>query len=166
MGRGVAGGRGDRAGAPVVSDASPLIALDRIGRLDLLRDVFGQIIIPSAVASEVGPTTDRDWIVERRPSGAFHRRVVAARLHAGETEAITLALEVGAGRIVLDDGPARRVALTLELVVVGTAGVLLTAKRLGILPDVAPVLALLLTSGFRLRPEVIRQVLVRAGEAG
>lgn len=102
--------------------------------------------------------------MERRPPAGLNRRAVAARLHAGETEAISLALHVDARQVVLDDGPARRVAEALDLVVVGTAGVLLIAKRLGIVPNVEPILDQLLASGFRLRPEVVRYVLVQADE--
>lgn len=85
-------------------------------------------------------------------------------LGSGEREAIALAAEIGVGQIVIDDGPARRVAAALGLRVIGTAGVVLIAKQLNLVPSVRPVLESLLATGFRLQMDVVERLLDQAGE--
>ena len=92
------------------------------------------------------------------------RQLPESALGAGEREAIALALEIDARRVLLDDGPARRLAIRLGLPVMGTGGVLVVAKQRGILPVVRPVLDELLATGFRLRWDVRARVLADAGE--
>jgi predicted nucleic acid-binding protein len=88
-----------------------------------------------------------------------------ATLGAGEREAIALAAEVGGRQIVIDDGPARRVAAALGLRVVGTVGVVLIAKQLNLVPCVRSVLESLVETGFRLRLDIVERVLDQAGES-
>lgn len=76
-----------------------------------------------------------------------------------------MALEAKADRIILDDRPARHLAIDLGLNVVGTAGVLFAAKQRGLIPAVRPALDALRARGFRLRKEVYEEVLQAAGEA-
>ena len=159
------GSRGDRRGSPVVCDASPLIALERIGRLDLIREVFGVVVVPPAVVRELGPTTAPAWVVERALTKLIDARVRAARLDPGESEVIALALELGGRRVVLDDQPARRLARDLGLPVIGTEGVLLTAKLLALLTDVRPHLEALVAGGFHVGPELFGRALFEAREA-
>lgn len=85
-------------------------------------------------------------------------------LGAGEMEAISLALETKADRVVIDDLPARRLASDLGLAVVGTAGVLFVAKQRGFIPTLRPGLDALRAAGFRLRKDVYEDVLKAAGE--
>lgn len=153
--------------ALVVADASVLIALAQIGQLTLLERLFGAIVIPPAVAHEVSPSLPRlpAWI-ETRPLGRpLDARVLEAALDAGESEAIALALEAQAQRVILDDLPARRLAQTLGLSIVGTAGVVYAAKQGGLIPAVRPPLDALRAAGFRLRKDVYEEILKAAGEA-
>ena len=101
--------------AAVVADASVLIALAQIDRLSLLEQLFGEVLIPSAVAREVSPGLAKlpPWVRTHVLDEPPDPRVAAASLDAGETEAIALALVVKAERINLDDLPARRLALAL-----------------------------------------------------
>lgn len=152
--------------AEVVADASVLIALVQIGRLSLLQSLFGDVVIPAAVAREVLPSLPEipAWIQTRTVPTPLNARVLAGRLDPGETEAIALALDAGIERVILDDLPARRLALQLGLRVIGTAGVLLLAKQRGLLPALRPLLDALKASGFRLRKDVHAEVLNAAGE--
>jgi len=158
----------------VVSDATPLIALARIGRLDLLRELFDAILIPEAVheevvarspgrsgASEVGQA---EWI--RRQVPADRRRVnyLRADLDWGEAEALVLAEEVAADWVLVDEPKARLAAELLGLRFMGTVGVLLLAKRLGKISAVRPVLDELRARKFRLSERVYSAVLAEAGE--
>src|SRR5438045_3292106 len=122
---------------PVVSNSSPLIALDRIAHLHLLNHLFGTLVVPPAVSSETSPLlTLPQWISERAVTQPIPPQVVAASVGPGEREAIGLAIECNASWVILDDRPARRLARELGLPVVGTLGVLVAAKRRGFLKEV------------------------------
>lgn len=150
----------------VVADASVLIALARLDQLSLLEKVFGEVAIPPAVSREVAPSLPRlpGWVQTRTLRRALDARVVEAWLDPGETEAISLALETRADRVILDDLPARQLAKDLGLAVVGTAGVLFAAKQRGFIAAVRPPLDALRAAGFRLRQDVYEEILKAAGE--
>ena len=105
----------------VVSNSSPLIALKQISHLNLLEMLFSTILIPPAVIQEISPTVDLPpWIVRSNLKQSMGPKILSASLGPGESEAISLALEVDAKWIILDDRPARRLAQTLGLSVLGT----------------------------------------------
>jgi predicted nucleic acid-binding protein len=161
---------------PVVSDASPLILYASVGRLELLHQLFGEVVAPPAVVSEVtGGGAGRagaqeiaraSWIREQAPLRSPAAHGLPDDLDAGEAEAIALALEA-AGPVVLliDDRDGRRVATRRGLTVVGSAGVLVLAKRRGLLAAVRPVLDQLRAAGLYLGAPVYDSVLQEAGES-
>ena len=153
--------------AVVVADASVLIALAQLDRVSILQKLFVEIVIPTAVQHEIEPSLPQlpAWIETRALRRSLDARVTQASLDLGETEAIGLALEAKAAQIILDDLPARYLAKTLGLAVVGTAGVLFAAKQRGFIAAVRPSLDALRAKGFRLRKEVYEEVLKAAGEA-
>src|SRR5438067_8821783 len=105
----------------VVCNSSPLIALDQIGQLDLLEQLFGSVLVPPAVVREVGPALALPaWIVEQSLTQGLAPQLLRPSLGPGESEAIAMALEVNAAWVVLDDRPARRLAQALGLTVIGT----------------------------------------------
>lgn len=163
---------------PAVSNSSPLIYLSALQDLYLLRDLLGNIAIPSAVyrevvvdgkgqpgASEVEQAVG-DWItiVDIEDSAEVTRLQSALNLQAGECEAIILAAQLHIGTIVLDDRQGAREADARGLFVVRTPALYLAAKRAGIIQQVKPKLDSLRASGFRLRDEHYRVILQRAGE--
>lgn len=151
--------------AVVVSNSSPLIALQQIGQLDLLQALFITLLVPPAVAREITPTvTIPNWIMERTLTQAVGARILNSSLGPGESEAISLALEIGTQWIILDDRPARRLAQSLGLPVIGTLGVLLASKRRGRLEALRPQLDGLIKFGFFIAPDLYEQILVDAGE--
>jgi len=87
-------------------------------------------------------------------------------LGLGETEVLALALESSDAIVVLDDAMARRVAESLNLKLIGTLGVLLSAKRAGLIAAVAPMLDQLQALRFRIAPRTRAAVLGLAGESG
>jgi uncharacterized protein len=105
-----------------------------------------------------------DWIVEQQLSQPIGPRILSTSLGPGESEAISLALEVGASWVILDDRPARRLAQSLGLTVIGTLGILLAAKRRGLLPAVRPCLDELIRYGFHVSADLCEQILRAAGE--
>ena len=159
----------------VVSDASPLISLAAIGRLDLLRQLFGTVSIPAYVHKEVTQATGRagaeelaasDWVVVRKLGNEFLARALDGELDRGEAEAIALAVELKADLVLIDERRGRAVAARFGLKVVGVLGLLIEAKRQGLLDRIEPLLSdLLHKAGFRLGPELYRRILEEAGEA-
>ncbi len=111
----------------VISNSSPLIALVQIGRLDLLRQLHREVFIPPAVAREVEPTlsTLPGWLVVQPLAHRHQPQTVSSSIGPGEHEVISLGLELRAERLILDEQPARRLAISLGLRVIGTVGLLL-----------------------------------------
>jgi len=156
----------------VVSDSSPLIALSSVDRLDLMQRLFDTVIIPVSVRDEVMGTAAK--IAEELPTFIHVESVVAElpvrflkmNLHAGESEAIALALERGIQGIILDDKQAREIAAELGLKVIGTLGLLILAKRKGFLSEVRPVMAQIIERvNFRIAPSVLNRALSLIKEA-
>jgi predicted nucleic acid-binding protein len=161
---------------PAVSDSSPLILYAKSGLLDLLRRLFAEIRIPPAVYSEVVTQDprrpdaelirDAAWIVQTAAPEILPGAEPITALDPGEAEAIALALQNRPPLLVLlDDAAARRVARHLGLRVLGSAGVLVEAKRYGLLQRVGPPLARLLESGLYLSDAARTEILAAAGEA-
>jgi len=122
----------------VVSDASPLIALQQIDELKLLRGLFGEVIIPPAVAREVAILSLPPWVKARSLQQPMAGDILHASLGAGESEAISLAQEIHANWLLLDERAARRLAQALGLRVAGALGLLNRAKEKGLLAAVRP----------------------------
>lgn len=145
-----------------VADSACLIALDAIGRLDLISGVFEQVSVTPEVLAEVGRALPG---VVATP--ASDRGVVAAlktQLDEGEASVIALAMEIGDVLVVLDDKKARRVARQLGLKVTGTIGLLVRAKRLGLVDAIEPLLSALERAGFRMSRALRQEALRLAGE--
>lgn len=150
---------------PVISNSSPLIGLERIGHLQLLESLFGTVVVPPAVVREVGATASLPvWIEQRTLTQVVGPRILSTSLGAGESEAISLALELQARLLILDDRPARRLAQALQIPVIGTVGILLAAKHRSLLPAVRPSLDALIQQEFRISPRLYEQILIDAGE--
>ena len=121
--------------------------------------------MPPAVVREVGATTRLPtWIEQRDLTQVVGPRILSASLGAGESEAISLALEVQARLLILDDRPARRLAQALHLPPIGTVGILLAAKRQNVVPVLRPSLDALVQHDFRIGQRLYEQVLRDAGE--
>lgn len=156
-----------------VLNASPLIALGRIQCLDLLVDLAPAILIPDQVLNEIKAGSLKDpetpgilgWAWPfRAPRVPVPDPVAGWDLGAGEAQVIALCLQGGSRQAVLDDGEARRCALTLGVSMIGTLGILLQAKRKGRLSAVRPLTARLVSSGYYLDHALLEQVLAKTGE--
>ena len=149
-----------------MSNSSPLIALAAIERLDLLPALFESVLIPPAVAHEikrsipVAPSWLRVETLGLPLPTVIQRRILAD----GEREAIALAIELRAESIILDDLPARRIAQVVGLNVIGTVGLLLGAKRVGLIGRIRPELDNLLKNSFFLGAQLYEELLNVAGE--
>lgn len=158
---------------PVISDTGPLSYLYRLGRLDLLRQLYGRILVPPAGVAELGvghrlgkdlpDVAALEWIELRAPPADSLKEITG--LGAGETEGIALGRALPGALLLIDDAEARRVAVGFGLRVTGTVGVLILAKDRRLIEQVAPELDRLSTFGFRLAPHVRAAALRRAAEA-
>lgn len=155
----------------VVSDAGPLIALGRLDLLSLLPALFAEVHVPRQVFEEcqARPTQiDAERIRQAIESGRLllceADPIAAGTLDLGERAAIARALAIGAG-LLADDRAARQYAQRLGLAVIGTLGVLVLAKRGGLILEVRAAISALRNGGQRLSQEAVAAALVAAGEA-
>jgi uncharacterized protein len=167
----------------VVSDTSPILSLALIGRLELLRDLYGTIVIPEAVRFEIIATdqggarevAQADWIITR-PTRTAPRsgtsvdpdvvlKLLLREVDRGEAEAIGLAIQLKADVLLIDERKARHLAAYLELGVVGLLDVLQDAKQRHLITSVKPILDdLIARARFRLSHKLYQRTLFTAGE--
>ena len=148
-----------------VSNSSALIALDFLGRLDdLFGSLYGEVWIPPAVAKEVRPRVLPASLPIRALTQPVGPRIMRAALGPGESEALALAIEIAADVVLLDDQTARRLALALGLKISGTIGVLIEAKKRGLIPAVRPLIEMLQRLPFHMTPALYDEALQLSGE--
>jgi len=154
----------------VVSDTSPLNYLILTGYVHLLEALYGRIIIPRAVWDELlkpgAPAPVREW-ADGLPAWAEVREPAAPdaalNLDPGERDAITLALELQADLVLLDERRGRREAAKRGLAVTGTLGVLDAAAGRGLV-ELPEAVARLRQTTFRVPPSLLQELLGRGRE--
>lgn len=147
----------------IISDASCLIALDNIGELDILQKVYGQIVTTQTVAHEFGKPLP-GWAQIRNPEDLVLVNVLEASLDEGEASAIALAVEIRDCILILDDLAARKFAQQLNLNLTGTLGVLVKAKKMGVLKAMRPLIEKLKAVNFRVSTKVELEIYKQVGE--
>jgi len=157
-----------------VVNTSPLIFLSHLDRLDLLHAEGREVVIPRAVLDEVLARADcastvvqqarKTWLKVKEVSDRIGLELIRADLHGGEAEAMMLAKELSAERLVIDDQDARRFADRAGIKTIGTLGLLLAAKRKGQVSSVRHEIEKLQSAGFRVNPRLVAAVLKEAGE--
>lgn len=145
----------------IITDSGCLIALERIDRLDILSNLFGEVWIPPAVSQEFGRTLS--WLNVVVPKDQGMVTALKLSIDDGEAEAIALAYEYQC-RLIVDDLQARKVAQRLGLQITGTVGILITAKRRGIIDSVKQVIDSLESVGFYVSEALKAQALKISGE--
>jgi len=160
----------------VVADAGPLIGIARVGHLSILRDLYSSVTIPPRVFEELNTSSNKPgakvlseaisagWlqIVElKRPIDSAILRLL---IDAGESESIQLALEQNARLLIIDDKKGRKAAKSRGLHVIGTGGILISAKKAGLLDEISQVLNNLAGVGYRLSPDLCDRILELANE--
>ena len=158
----------------LICDTSPIQYLHQLDLLHVLPTLADQVFIPPAVVEELSvgrswginlPDIEKlDWI-SIHPPVSIQALPLVTDLGPGETEVLMLALEQPEAVVVIDDALARRVAETLGLKFTGTLGLLLDAKRSGLISKIAPYLDRLDELRFYLDPKARAAVLKLAGEA-
>jgi predicted nucleic acid-binding protein len=157
-----------------IVDTAPIIILAKIGQLGLLLDLAREVLLPTPVIREIyrGPAADP----ARRAVEAGWGTSVAVTyirvsvrslglLGPGEQSVLTLALKRPGSRVVLDDEQARRAARTLGLPLIGTVGVIVAAKRLGLIAAVVPLFRAIQAAGCYVDDNLLSKMAASEGEA-
>lgn len=156
-----------------VVNASPLILLARVQRLDLLTSVASSVLVPEAVLSEVDAGDDRDGTgtavrgfasLQVVPDLELPRSVRLWDLGVGESQVLARVLETPGSEAILDDRTARRCGESLGIPVLGTVGLVLTCRHLGLIAEARPLLEALRVAGLRLKPSLMEMALAKVGE--
>ena len=147
----------------IISDTSCFIILSKIGELELLYKLYGQIITTLDIAEEFGEILP-NWVTIEKVSDKYRQRILEMQIDKGESSAIALALEVPNCTLILDDFKARKIAQNLGLSFTGTIGIIIKAKLNGTIPSIKPYLEKIKETNFRISAEIELQALKEAGE--
>lgn len=160
----------------VVSNTSPIFYLSTIGHLNLLRQLYDEIVIPTTVFNEITNVGNTDasarvvptlsWIRTQSATDQEFVNRLRAELDPGEAEAIALALELNVDRLLMDERLGRVAAMRAGLQVTGVLGILIAAKRNNLIQEVKPLLdALIEQVGFWIDARLYAEVLQAVGES-
>lgn len=162
----------------VVSNSSPIIGLSKLGKLDLLWQLFDEVFIPEAVFREIVYGNS----IQSSGSQEFEKAVLnqtikiytvqnqtmvdqlQGRLHRGEVEVIVGARELDIQTVMIDDRSARNLAEALLFTSIGIVGVLILAKKAKKIEKLKPYLDELIQAGFRISEKLYVSSLERVGE--
>ena len=156
-----------------ISNTSPLLYLYRVGVIDFLPDLFGEIWTPEAVKRELLTGEENGYVVPKLADYPWLQIVnpqvlpsewLSLDLGPGELAAMSLAIENNHRIVLLDDMLARRTAHAAGLQVWGTLKVLLELKRQGFIKSIEPIVSKLSDAGMWVSKEVKLRILVLAGE--
>jgi predicted nucleic acid-binding protein len=140
----------------IISDASPIIALSNLNRLDILRDLYESITITDLVAKEVKMDIP-NWIaiLDEYDANLFAQYCVD--LDQGEASALALAKSQKNALLIIDERRGRKLAKQTGIEVIGLLGVVVKASLTGKIDDGMEVLSLLRRNGFRISDKLMQQ---------
>jgi uncharacterized protein len=159
----------------VVTDTSVVLNLCSLQQEPLLADIFGRVLAPPSVMREFQRLASVDprfagltfpaFIHVSAPTQLAPALLENQRLHQGEREALSLAAELGADAVLMDERAGRAAACSLGLQSIGVLGILVQAKRLRYVPAIKPLLDRLHHHArFWIAPALMKQVLRSVGE--
>ncbi|MBI4705012.1 MAG: DUF3368 domain-containing protein [Deltaproteobacteria bacterium] len=154
----------------LVVDTGPLVAIERMGCLDIVGRLPYELVCPEAVRQELDEgercghaRIAPPWLAARALASAL-APLGLVELGPGEAAVIQLARELGAATVVIDEWKGRRAALALGLEVTGSLGLLATAKQRGLIESLRPLVEHARRHGIRYHPAVVAAVLREVGE--
>ena len=156
----------------IVSDTYPITNLIQIDQLDLLKHLFGQVIIPEKVYEELcvyeaqkKEIENRDWLLVKSVTNKKAVKELEKHLDAGEAEAVVLAKELNADLLIIDERKGRKTAAEYGLKIIGLLGVLVSGKKKGYLVELKPILDKLIEDiGFRVSEKLYKRILKEVNE--
>lgn len=154
----------------VIADAGPIFSLAVLGKLELLDFLFNEIKIPRAVWEEI--TLNESTEFYEYVQNFFSPKVCDIKglndltlvMDYGESESVILYREVNADFLLIDDKKARKIAENFGLNCIGTIGLLASAKRKGLLSELAPIFRKLIASKRYYSIELLNQILINHNE--
>lgn len=158
----------------VISDTTAISSLFNINKLELLHQLFDEIIIPHAVYQEllalehfevdITIIKGSNWLKVQKSTNKLLIEELSQELDIGESEAIALAYEIEAGLLIIDEKRGRKKAKALGIKTVGLIGVVSELKKRGFVTFVKPILDELRTSGFWISDDLYQKILDAEGE--
>lgn len=157
----------------IIADSSPLIVLLKSDLENILPELFDEIIVPEAVWQEILAGGTKDAATNKLPFLFWIRQISAVKSHKemedynlgkGETEALSLALEIPESGVILDDFAARKCARDLKIPFTGTGGLLISAKHKGLISSVTEALEKIQNEGLWLSEAVVKMLKEKGGE--
>lgn len=142
----------------VISDTSCLIALSKIEKLNLLQELFNEIIITREVYCEFGRPLP-EWIIVTEVNNKLKQFELENRLDRGEASAIALALEIENSTLIIDEAKGRKISQSLNIEIIGTIGIILLAEKKGLISDSIATLRKLIYQGFWI-PETLMNKII------
>ncbi len=154
----------------IVSDTSPISNLLRIDQLFILQKLYNNVTIPQRVYQEICVLEkfgvdltllqSTDWINIQNPVDQTLVVNLLSELDPGEAEAIALAIQLKADRLLIDERIGRNIAQRYGLKITGLLGVLVAAKKNNLIPELKPILKQLISQAkFRVYPDLYKQIL-------
>ena len=148
----------------IVSDTSCIGYLIQINRLNLLHILYGKIIIPDAVNEEIlilknkghslSEFQSADWIEIYTANNLSNIKEYNSVLDRGELQAISIAIELNADLIIIDEKLGRFVATSLGFEITGLVGILITAKNKGLISSIKEILDEIILLGCRINKKL------------
>lgn len=159
----------------VVSNSTPIILLQKIGQLGLVQKLYSKIYIAKAVFQEViidgadkieqnDFLAKYNWIEIVKIKNVEAKQMFTTSLHDGEVETMILAMEKSADLCILDDLLARKYAKRFNLNITGTLGLLIAAKKRGIVKEIKPLIEQLVDIGMFVGRDLYNSVISMARE--
>lgn len=158
---------------PAISNTTPLYYMYNIGLFEILQKRYGEIIIPEAVVEELQkgkefnlsiPEVKKiDWIKIKKVKVPNYIKMIPD-LGKGEAEVIALASEYDNPILLLDDAIGREIALLQRCNITGTLGIIIKAKKIGLLKSVRPHFEKLKAAGFYISEKLYNDILNLANE--
>lgn len=156
----------------IISDTSVITYLIQIEQLELLKQLFGEVIIPEKVKEELSQVKGQlaviestNWIKIGQITNQELYDKIDEDLDAREAESIVLAIELKADLLLIDEKKGRRIAEKYGLRITGLLGILIEAKEELIIKEIKPILdKLIYEIGFRISPRLYQEILKRVNE--
>lgn len=156
----------------VISDTTTITNLIHVNKLELLKKLYEEIIIPTEVYNELLKLPNQktilmnqDWIKKENITDINLYEKLAENLDKGEAEAITIAIEKKSDLLIIDELAGRNIAKSYGLKIIGLLGVLIESKQKELILELKPILDNLIDNyGFRIHPNLYKKVISEVGE--
>jgi len=151
----------------VVSDTSVIWYLFVTGNLELLQKIYTEIIIPERVKQELQAAESTQleqtllstqWIKVQAPSSLLLVKEYVGIIDDGELNAFSLAIEIKAGLVLVDDNDTRKIARKLNLTFTGLVGIALEAEKLKLVPNAYDLLIAFRSKGFWISDTLLNKI--------